>query len=88
MYYAGDGNACQHEYDGIGKCIENYLNAILSNNLKNYHNMHLCKVHVVSEIYLSQFNSSHLLKIKILNIYLPSNILMTYIPQINQLNLT
>ncbi len=79
MYYAGDGNACQHEYDGIGKCIENYLNAILSNNLKNYHNMYLCKVHVISEVYLFQLNNSHSFKIKILNIHLPSNVLIIHI---------
>ena len=50
--------------------------------------MHLCKVRVISEVYLSQFNSSHPLKIKILNTHLPSNVLMTYTSQINQLNLT
>ena len=88
MYCAGDGDACQHECGGIGKCIENCPNATLSNNLKNYHDMHLCKVRVVSEVYLSQLNSSHPLKIKILNTHLPSNVLMTHTPQINRLNLT
>ncbi len=88
MYCAGDGDACQHECSRIGKYIENYPNATLSNNLKNYYNMHLCKICVVLEVYLSQLNSSNSLKIKILNTHLPSNILITYTSQINQLNLT
>src|SRR6266542_2663474 len=88
MYCAGDGDACQHECGGIGKCIENCPNATLSNNLKNYYDMHLCKVRIVSEVYLSQFNSSHPLKIKILNTHLSSNVLMTHTSQINRLNLT
>ena len=50
--------------------------------------MHLCKICVVLEVYLSQLNSSNSLKIKILNTHLPSNILITYTSQINQLNLT
>ena len=83
MYYAGDGDACQHECGEIDKYIENCSNVTLSNNLKNYHDMHFCKVYVVSEVYLSQLNSSYPLKIKILNIHLPSNILMTHTSQIN-----
>ncbi len=87
MYYAGDDDACQHKCDEIGKYIENCSNVTLSNNLKNYHKMYLCKMHIVSEVYLSQLNSSHPLKIKILNTYLPSNILMIHTSQINRLNL-
>ena len=83
MYCAGDGNACQFECGGIGKCIESCPNATLSNNLKNYNDMHLCKVRVVSETHLSQLNNSHPLKIKILNTHLPSNVLTTHTPQIN-----
>ncbi|GBB90997.1 hypothetical protein RclHR1_18090003 [Rhizophagus clarus] len=41
MYCAGDGNSCQRECGGIGKCIEGCPNEILPNNLKNYNDMHL-----------------------------------------------
>ncbi|GBC05060.1 hypothetical protein RclHR1_00600023 [Rhizophagus clarus] len=41
MYCASDGNSCQCECSGIGKCIEGCPNEILPNNLKNYNDMHL-----------------------------------------------
>lgn len=88
MYCAGDGNSCQRECGGIGKCIAGCPNEILPNNLKNYNDMHLCKVKIVSEVYLSQLNSAYPLKIKILNSHLPSNVLTTHTPQINRLSLT
>ncbi|GES96335.1 hypothetical protein GLOIN_2v1777145 [Rhizophagus clarus] len=84
MYCAGDGNSCQRECGGIGKCIEGCPNEILPNNLKNYNDMHLCKVKIVSEVYLSQLNSAYPLKIKILNTHLPSNVFTTHTPQINR----
>ncbi len=53
MYCIGNSNACQHECNKIGKYIESYQNVTLSNNLKNYNDMYLCKVQVISETYLS-----------------------------------
>ena len=50
--------------------------------------MHFYKVRVILEVYLFQLNSSHPFKIKILNTHLLFNILITYISQINRLNLT
>ncbi|CAB4403560.1 unnamed protein product [Rhizophagus irregularis] len=44
MYYSGKGNSCQHECRRIGSCKENCANYSLSNNIKNYYDMHLCKV--------------------------------------------
>jgi hypothetical protein len=44
MYCAGDGNFCQRECGGIGKCIEGCKNETLPNNLKNGNDMHLCKL--------------------------------------------
>ena len=88
MYCAGDGNSCQRDCGGIGRCIEGCQNGTLTNNLKNYNDMHLCKVRITSEVYLSQVNTSYPLKIKILNTHLPSNVLITHTPQINRLNLT
>ena len=88
MFCAGDGNSCQYECGGIGKCVEGCQNELLPNNLRNYNDMHLCKVRVISEVYLSQINDLRPLKIKILNTHLPSNILVTHTPQINRLNLT
>jgi len=88
MYCAGDGNSCQHECGGIGKCIEGCQNETLPNNLKNYNDMHLCKVRVLSEVYLSQLNSLNPLKIKISKTHLPTNVLTTHNPQINRLSLT
>ena len=88
MYCAGDGNSCQRECGGIGECIEGCPNETFPNNLKNYNDMHLCKVKIISEVYLSQLNSLYPLKIKILNTHLPSNVLITHTPQINRLSLT
>jgi len=88
MYCAGDGNSCQYECGGIGRYIKSCRNETLPNNLKNFNDMHLCKVRIISEVYLSKLNHSHPLKIKILNAHLPSNILTTHTPQINRLSLT
>ncbi|RIA92398.1 hypothetical protein C1645_820735 [Glomus cerebriforme] len=41
MYCTGDGNSYQHECGRIGKYIEGCQNEILSNNLKNYSDIHL-----------------------------------------------
>ncbi|CAB5217590.1 unnamed protein product [Rhizophagus irregularis] len=88
MYCAGDGNSCQRECGEIGKCMEGCQNEMLPNNLKNGNDMHLCKLRIVSEVYLSQINNSNPLKIKVLNSHLSSNILMTHTPQIDRLSLT
>ncbi|GBC42759.1 hypothetical protein GLOIN_2v1777145 [Rhizophagus irregularis DAOM 181602=DAOM 197198] len=88
MYCAEDGNSCQYECGGIGKCIEGCQNEALPNNLKNYNDMHLCKVRIISEVYLSKIDRPCPLKIKVLNSHLPSNVLTTHTPQINRLSLT
>ncbi|PKK45631.1 hypothetical protein RhiirC2_803905 [Rhizophagus irregularis] len=44
MYYSGEGNNCQHECRRISSCKENCANYSLSNNIKNYYDMHLCKI--------------------------------------------
>ncbi|UZO21775.1 uncharacterized protein OCT59_014160 [Rhizophagus irregularis] len=88
MYCAGDGNSCQYECGGIGKCIEGCQNEALPNNLKNYNDMHLCKVRIISEVYLSKIDRPCPLKIKVLNSHLPSNVRTTHTPQINRLSLT
>ena len=88
MYCANDSNFYQYKCGGIGKYIEGCPNETLPNNLKNYNNMHLCKVKIILEVYLAQFNSTYPLKLKILNTYLLSNVLITYTSQINWLNLT
>ncbi|EXX63235.1 hypothetical protein RirG_154180 [Rhizophagus irregularis DAOM 197198w] len=86
MYCAEDGNSCQYECGGIGKCIEGCQNEALPNNLKNYNDMHLCKVRIISEVYLSKIDRPCPLKIKVLNSHLPSNVLTTHTPQINRLS--
>lgn len=88
MYYSGDGNSYQYECGGIGKCIEGCQNKALPNNLKSYNNVHLCKVQIISEVYLSKIDNLYPLKIKVLNSYLPSNVLTTHTPKINRLSLT
>src|SRR3954469_9008206 len=54
MYCAGNGNSCQRDCGEISRCIEGCQNKTLPNNLKNYNDMHLCKVRIISEVYLSQ----------------------------------
>ncbi len=44
MYCAGNRNSCQQVCEGIGKCKEGCENSELSNELKNYQDMHLCQV--------------------------------------------
>src|SRR4051812_12281761 len=88
MYCAEDGNSCQRDCGEISRCIGGCQNETLPNNLKNYNDMHLCKVRIISEVYLSQVNTSYPPKIKILNTHLPSNVLITHTPKINRLSLT
>jgi hypothetical protein len=57
MYCSGDGNVCQRVCGGIGNCLETCENYFLHKNLKNANDMHLCKVRVISECYLSWLNS-------------------------------
>ena len=70
MYCTEDGNSYQRECGGIGKCVKGCQNEALPNNLKNGNDMHLCKLRIISEVYLSQINNSHPLKIKVLNSHL------------------
>ena len=53
MFCSGEGNSCQHECGEIGSYKEMCENYSLKNNVKNYHDMHLCKVCVTSESKLS-----------------------------------
>ena len=46
MFCSEERNSCQHECGGIGSCKETCTNYSLQNNIKNYHDMHLCKVRV------------------------------------------
>ena len=52
MYCAGEGNMCQRTCGEIGKCKENCENFQFSNGLKNYQDMHLCKVRIKSEVHI------------------------------------
>ena len=56
MYCAGDGNVCQRVCGEIGKCKADCKNSEFSNGLKNYQDMHLCKVRVKSEVHFFCFN--------------------------------
>ena len=53
MYCSGEGRSCQYECGGIGNCKEDCANYSLLNNIKSYHDMHRCKVRVISEVKLS-----------------------------------
>ncbi|GES76203.1 hypothetical protein GLOIN_2v1872702 [Rhizophagus clarus] len=46
MFCSGDGNTCQQVGGGIGSCNEGCENSQLTNCLKDYQDMHLCKVRV------------------------------------------
>ncbi|PKC54138.1 hypothetical protein RhiirA1_507803 [Rhizophagus irregularis] len=87
MYCAG-GNSCQRECGNIGSCKENCANRNFPNNIKNSHDMHLCKVRVISESKLSWLKTSKPLRIKIIGSHLPANALNTHIPNSSKLNLT
>ena len=56
MFCSEEKNSCQYEYGGISNCIETCTNYSLKNNIKNYQDMHLCKVHVISESKLFWLN--------------------------------
>ena len=81
MFCSGEGNSCQHECGGIGSCKETCTN-------KNYHDMHLCKVCVISESKLSWLNKEKSLQIKIVGFHLPNNTLISFTPNISRLNLS
>ncbi len=88
MFCLGEGNNCQHECGGIGSCKETCTNFSLSNNIKNYHDMHLCKVRVISESKLSWLNQEKPLQIKIIGSHLPQNTLISHTSTISRLNLS
>ena len=69
MFCSRDRDTCQREYKGIGNCKEECSNFTLSNNIKNYLDMHLCKIKVIFELKLSWLKTDYLLKIKVVNIY-------------------
>ncbi|PKB99203.1 hypothetical protein RhiirA5_430119 [Rhizophagus irregularis] len=87
MYCSGERNSCQHECGGIGSCKETCTNYSLKNNVKNYYDIHLCKVRVISESKLSWLNKEKPLKIKIVGLHLPTNIPI-HSPKISRLNLS
>jgi hypothetical protein len=88
MYCSGEGGNCQHECGGIGNCKENCTNRSLSNNTKNYHDMHRCKVRVISESKLSWLKKEKPLRIKIIGSHLPVNTLASHTPSVTRLNLS
>ena len=88
MYCSGEGNSCQRECGGIGICKENCANHSLPNNVKNYHDMHLCKVRVISESKLSWLKTEKPLRIKIIGSHLPVNSLVSHTPNVARLNLS
>ena len=88
MFCSKEGNSCQHECGGIGSCKETCTNFYLSNNIKNYHDMHLCKVRVISESKLFWLNQEKPLQIKIIGSHLPQNTLISHTPTIFRLNLS
>ncbi|CAB4459745.1 hypothetical protein RhiirA5_495496 [Rhizophagus irregularis] len=47
MYCAGDGNVCQRVCGEVGKCRAGCKNSEFPNGLKNYQDMHLCKVRII-----------------------------------------
>lgn len=48
--FAGDGNVCQRVCGEVGKCRAGCKNSEFPNGLKNYQDMHLCKVRIISEV--------------------------------------
>lgn len=88
MFCAGDGDTCQRECGGIGNCKEECSNFTLSNNIKNYLDMHLCKVKVISESKLSWLKTDYPLKIKVVNTHLPQSYISAPIPNTSKLNLS
>lgn len=89
MFCAGDGNNCQRECAGIGSCKDHCANRDLPNNIKNHHDMHLCKVRIISESKLSWLKTSKPLRIKIIGSHLPANALNAHTSNnVSKLNLT
>ena len=88
MFCSGEGNSCQHECGGIGSCKETCANYSFPNNTKNYQDMHLCKVRVISESKLSWLNQEKPFQIKITGLHLPQNTLISHTPIISRLNLS
>ncbi|PKK55634.1 hypothetical protein RhiirC2_722348, partial [Rhizophagus irregularis] len=88
MFCSREGNSCQHECGGIGECKETCENYSLNNNIKNYRDMHLCKVRVISESKLSWLNKEKPLQIKITGTHLPANIITAHNSNISRLNLS
>jgi hypothetical protein len=89
MYCSGEGRSCQHECGGIGNCKEDCTNYSLSNNIKSYHDMHRCKVRVISEVKLSWIKKDKPLRIKIIGTHLPVNTLASHTPNhVTRLNLS
>ena len=88
MYCSGEGNSCERECGGIGSCKEACANYSLQNNKKNYHDMHLCKLRIISESKLSWLNKEKPLKIKIIGSHLPTNVLISHNPSVSKLNLS
>src|SRR6266496_6574966 len=88
MYCAGDGNVCQRICGGIGNCKESCANSQFLNGLKNYQDMHLCRVRVKSEVHITSLVKSYPLKITIQRTHVSSNIISNNsVPKIQRLNL-
>ncbi len=67
MYCLGDGNQYQRLCDSVRSYLKSCKNYNFLNNLKNGNNMHLCKVKVISECWLSWISSNFSLWITIQN---------------------
>jgi hypothetical protein len=76
MYCAGDGNICQKVCGEIGKCRADCKNSEFLNELKNYQDMHLCKVRIKSEVRFSSLTMCHPLLITIQGSHIPSNMIV------------
>lgn len=50
-------------------CKEDCPNCNFSNSIKNYYDMHLCKIYVILKLKLSWLKISNLLHIKIIGLY-------------------
>lgn len=87
MFCSGDGNTCQRVCGGIGSCNEGCENSQLTNGLKNYQDMHLCKVRVKSEVHITSLVKSHPLKITVQGTHVSQNIILNSVPKVQRLNL-
>ena len=78
----------KNRLEGIGDCKKDCTNYSLPNNTKNYFDMHLCKVRVISKSKLSWLKNEKPLHIEIVGSHLPANLVTPHTPNITRLNLS